>query len=79
MFSTLSQTDITVLVMLKFSSANAFKLNQSRIVSFGKELSLFWVNLQITLDRITVDMIEPHTFPLIQTTLVTFSYCSGQH
>ena len=38
MFSTLLQTEIIVLAMLKFSSANAFNLDQSKILLCGKEL-----------------------------------------
>ena len=39
MFSTLSQGEIIILAMLNFSSANAFNLDQSEILSFGKELN----------------------------------------
>ena len=33
-----NHTEIIVSAMLKFSSANAFNLDQSKILSFGKEL-----------------------------------------
>ena len=39
MFSILSQTEIIVLAMLKFLTANAFNLDQSKILLFGKELT----------------------------------------
>ena len=40
MFSTLSKTKILILGTLILSSANAFNLDQSKILSFGKELIL---------------------------------------
>ena len=40
MFSTLSKTKIIILANFILSSANAFNLEQSTILSFGKELTL---------------------------------------
>ena len=39
MFSTLSRTKIMIVATFNLSSANAFNLDQSRILSFGKELN----------------------------------------
>ena len=41
MFSTLSQREIIILAMLNFSPANAFNLDQSKILLFGRELNIF--------------------------------------
>ena len=38
MFSSLSKTKVIILATFNFSSANGFSLDQSRILSFGKEL-----------------------------------------
>ena len=37
MFSTLSQVELIILAMFNLSSANAFNLNQSKILSFRKK------------------------------------------
>ena len=39
MFSTLHKTNLTFLVTLILLSANAFNLDQSQILAFGKELT----------------------------------------
>ena len=39
MFSTLSKTEIIILAAFYLSSAKALDLDQSRILSFGKELN----------------------------------------
>ena len=41
MCSTLSKTESRILVLFILSSANAFYLDQSKILSFGKELTLY--------------------------------------
>ena len=38
MFSRQSMTEILILAIIDMSSANAFNLDQSRILSFGKKL-----------------------------------------
>ena len=38
MFSTLSKIEIIIFVTFNLSSANAFNLDQSKILLFGKEL-----------------------------------------
>ena len=53
MFSTLSKTKIVILANFIFSSPNTFNLDQSRILSFGKELNChlkilsIWTSVQI--------------------------------
>ena len=42
MFSTQSVTQIVIWITFKMSSANAFKLEWSQILLFGKELTLFY-------------------------------------
>ena len=41
MFFTLTKTEIVIQVTFNLSSANAFNLDQSKILLFGKELSEF--------------------------------------
>ena len=42
MFSTLSKTKIIILSTLILSPANAFNLDQSKFLSYGKELKSKW-------------------------------------
>ena len=42
MFSALSKTEITILTTFYLSSANAFNLDLTKILSFGKELMTMW-------------------------------------
>ena len=46
MFSTLSKTEIMILKTFNSSSANAFNLDQSGILSFGKELNTISLQIQ---------------------------------
>ena len=48
MFSTLSQREIIIFGMLNFLSANAFILDESKILSFVKELNEFSLYLTHT-------------------------------
>ena len=41
MFSALSKTEISILVIFKWLSANTFNLTRSKKLLFGKELILF--------------------------------------
>ena len=51
MFSVLFKSNFNLWVPLIFLSANAFNLEQSKILSFGKELKLYHTQKVITNDK----------------------------
>ena len=73
MFSTLLQTEIIVLAMLKFSSANASNLDQSKILSYGKELNESWKmllsepSMSLTFFGASLTLFQRTNFKLFQT------------
>ena len=65
MFSTLPDTNFDFSVTFTFSSANAFSLDQSIILTFGKELMHFLVTKKLCKAlRDSKNCLFPKCFPL---------------
>ena len=67
MFSILPETDFSYSVTLNFLSANAFNLDQSKNLSFGKELKTKFITVIYPLQSLSISStINRLTFPIRQ-------------